>query len=115
MIVKFIVLAVMIIMTTSVFDIMQFGAIPHSDTIHDQFKNTDAILMAIEIRKDLPTEFAVRALVGINCEILPQTLVQIMLLVTRDEKISMLEPRTRQLIEIATSSFPCSHRTTDVA
>lgn len=45
---KIISLAAMLVLATSVFDIMHFGAIPHSDTVPDQQTNSRAILAAIK-------------------------------------------------------------------
>lgn len=44
---KVIVLALFVSLSLSVYDIMQFGAVPNSDTVVDQFKNQRAILDAI--------------------------------------------------------------------
>lgn len=44
---QIILLSVLICFTTSVYDITNFGAVPNSDTITDQFKNQKAILDAI--------------------------------------------------------------------
>ena len=41
-------IATFLILTTSIFDITHFGAVPNSDTISDQFKNAKAILDAIK-------------------------------------------------------------------
>jgi hypothetical protein len=40
--------ATLLIFTTSIFDITHYGAVPNSDTITDQFKNAKAILDAIK-------------------------------------------------------------------
>ena len=38
----------LLVSSSSLFDIMQFGAIPDSDTVHDQFINSKAILETIK-------------------------------------------------------------------
>jgi len=41
-------LATLLVLSCSLYDIMHFGAVPNSDTITDQFKNQKAILDAIK-------------------------------------------------------------------
>ena len=45
---KVIILVVLFASVQSIFDIMDFGAIPHSDTIDSQFVNAKAIYEAIK-------------------------------------------------------------------
>lgn len=40
-------IALMLVLSTSLFNILDFGAIPHSDTVPDQQANARAILKAI--------------------------------------------------------------------
>ena len=49
MVAKIILLLTLITISLSVYDILHFGAIPHSDTVRDQFKNSEAILEAIRV------------------------------------------------------------------
>ena len=46
--VKLLLIALLIGLSASVYDVLSFGAIPHSDTVHDQFINAKAILNAIK-------------------------------------------------------------------
>ena len=55
-----IVLATLIIVGASVEDILSYGAIPHSDTVRDQFINSEAILKAIKAANATQGERAVR-------------------------------------------------------
>lgn len=44
---KTILLLIFVTLTASIYDITQFGAVPNSDVVSDQFKNQRAILSAI--------------------------------------------------------------------
>jgi hypothetical protein len=44
---KLIIITLLLTLSFSIYDILQFGAIPNSDTVTDQFKNQRAILNAI--------------------------------------------------------------------
>ena len=44
---KIVLLLGLITLATSIYDITQFGAVPNSDTVSDQFKTQKAILAAI--------------------------------------------------------------------
>jgi hypothetical protein len=57
---KVIILSLLVFLSLSVYDIMQFGAVPNSDTVIDQFKNQKAILAAIAAANTSKGERAIR-------------------------------------------------------
>jgi len=57
---KLILLAILLICIHSAFDIMQFGAIPHSDNVKDHFQNQKAINQAILAANASATDRIVR-------------------------------------------------------
>jgi len=44
---KLIIITSLLVLCFSIYDILQFGAVPNSDTVSDQFRNQRAILNAI--------------------------------------------------------------------
>jgi hypothetical protein len=57
---KILLLTTLLVLGSSVYDILSFGAVPNSDTVHDQFINAEAILKAIQAANSSQGERVVR-------------------------------------------------------